>query len=54
MPAKTNGNFYSVYSEIVLLSMPGLVVVPTVIDLINPRPVSLPVISEAVTEHFYL
>lgn len=46
------GFFYSVYSEIVLLNMPGLVVVPNVIELINPRPLSFPEIREEVTEHF--
>jgi len=54
MSTKTNGNFCSVYSEIVLLNMPGLVVVPPVTDLINSRPISFPVISEEVTECFCL
>lgn len=40
MKPRMNGNFYSVYSNIVLLNKPGFVVVPTVLDLINPRPIS--------------
>lgn len=52
MPTKTKKNFYAVYSEIVLLKMPGLVVVPTVTDLINPGPIAFPVISKEATEHF--